>query len=185
MYNYGTVKRVKPRMTVLRGFDPNQPKNGTRAFRVASGVTILSGQLISAVWNADDSVYEWVLGLDASANVAYWALQDSADYDVVSAGSLVGYSCLGDFELQTGYFVTGQSYPADTFLTPGTAGNVGSVTPTTLESGVPIVGIVTRNHAPVDLGDKGASGYPSDSSSTSQEVITLATKYLPNSGDAT
>ncbi len=59
---YGTVNRSKPVLQILRGWNPNEPTTNYVAYRVASGVTIKSGQVISAIKNDADDVYEWVTG---------------------------------------------------------------------------------------------------------------------------
>jgi len=178
-YGYGTYLRAKPRMSVLRGFDPNQPFGKTFSYRVQDEVTVLSGQVISAVKNDGDGVYEWVLGYDTGDNAAppCFALNDSADFDVKQAGSLVGYSCLGDFVLQTAYFVAG-AYIVGTPLTPATGGNVGSLTSTTANSGDPIVGYVSIE--PTDLLQVGNNGTPQISGVQSGNVIAFQTAWVPN-----
>lgn len=173
-YLYGTELRAKPIAVILRGFDPNQPRSKTVAAKVADGVTIKSGQQISLVATSDPAVAEWVLGLHAEAldPFTYTALQDSDDFDVRSADSLVGYSPLGDFVIQTGYFDDGEAYPIGTPLTPdGTTGDL-----TVAGSGDPVVGYVTK---PVtDLKDGGATGYPSNSNATDAEVIAFQTAWV-------
>lgn len=179
----GYYQRPKIRATVLRGYDPNNPTRLTQSHRVKSSVTILSGMLISLA-TGGDGVLEWEKGW-VEGRIPYFAVQDSADFDVRSANSLVGFSCLGNFEFRTGYFKAGETYTVDTPLTPGTGGDLGYVLPTTLESGDPICGYVTRANAPVDLKDGGPKGYPADSSAVDSEVITFQMAWLPNTADAT
>jgi hypothetical protein len=178
----GYYQRPKIKATVLRGFDPQNPTRLTQGHRVKAGVTILSGMIISLATGAD-GVLEWEKGW-ASGRVPYLAVQDSVDFDVRAASSLVGFSCLGNFEFQTGYFKSGETYTVDTPLTAGTGGDLGYVKPTTLESGDPILGYVTRANAPVDLAAGGAKGYPADSSAVDSEVIRFQSTYLPNTADA-
>lgn len=180
MPTYGTVMRAKPRVTILRGYGPNVPESKTRALPVTPGVTIVSGQVISAVVHGPSGLLSWVLGLDTAngARVPYIALQDSVDSDVRSANSLVGYSCLGDFVIQTGFFKSGESYVRDTPLTPGTSGDVGLVVPTTPNSGLPIMGYVTE--VPYNLLSGGATGYPSISGVTDGNVLAFQTAWVPN-----
>lgn len=104
--------RTKPRVTVLRGFDPNAPMTLTQSLPAYTGVSsstgIYSGQLISAAWDSTKSSYAWVLGLTggtgANASIPHIALQDIADQDVSEAGKLTGLSCAGQFEIQTAYY---------------------------------------------------------------------------------
>jgi hypothetical protein len=187
MPTYGTVTRAKPVLQVLKGWDPNNPTKNTSAYRVKSGVTILSGEVISAVWNAVDSVNEWVKGLDSGndALIPYFAHQDSTQSDVVSANSLVGLSCLSELQLRTGYYKTGETYVKDTPLTVGLTGtaDAGLILPTTMGSGAPIVGFVTEGI--VNLLDGGKTGYPSVAGVVSGNVVSLQTAFLPNAEDAT
>ncbi len=134
--------------------------------------------IITAELNGATGEYEWEIGWVAG-RIPHIALQDGNQYDVVSANSLVGYSCLGNFVLQTGYFDSAEAYPVDTPVTPD--GTTGSVTITTAGSGDPIIGYVT---APVeDLKDGGATGYPSLSSVTDGNVIAFQTAWVPATGN--
>jgi hypothetical protein len=118
MPTYGHLKRDFPRLRVPRGFNPNEPFTQTSAYRVKDGEpTILSGMVISPVWNPTDSVYEWVMGVDAATTPVYFALQDATDEDVLEAGNLVGLSCAGQFELQTAFFDPAGTYVEGTLLT--------------------------------------------------------------------
>lgn len=174
------VQRTKPRVTVLRGYSPNAPHAKTQSAPVSSGVTIYSGQVVSLSYVSGNADYEWVLGC-SGGHIPYIALQDSADYDVVSANSLVGLSMLGDFEIQTGYFSTG-TYNVDTPVTydPAIAGNI---IYTTVGGAVDIMGYVTRNHGYVNLGAPGPTGYPADSSATNENVVVFQTGWVTALGN--
>lgn len=164
---YGTIKRAKPKLNVLRGFKPNEPDSYAVGAPVASGVTVLSGQIVYLDWISADSQYVWKVGCAPGAT-PHIALQDSVDPDVVAAGSLVGLSCAGQFEVQTGYYTaTGATYNIDTLLTYDTQ-NMGNVVPTTAAAGTLVLGIVTRNHGPISLLGK-------DSSATNLNVISFRT----------
>ena len=142
---FGTIKRTYPKITVLRGFDPNEPRTRQISFPVASGVTILSGQVISLAWNGTN--YNWVLGCTGT-NTPHFALQDSVDADVIAAGKLTGLSCSGQYEIQMGFYSAG-TYNVDVPLTfDGTTGNV---VPTTWGSTLPVLGVVSRNHGDISL----------------------------------
>jgi hypothetical protein len=142
MPTFGTIKRQKPRLEVLRGYNPNEPHTFTQAVPVAADEEILSGQLITEVYSSGEDRYEWFLGVydtdgnplaDSTAIAAaaaggtlakvFVALQDSTDEDVLSAGNLVGLSCAGQFELESAFFAANvaaaaQTYNVDTPLTP-------------------------------------------------------------------
>lgn len=186
-FTFGEVKRAKPWLAVLRGWDPNQPTKNTRSYRVKSGVTIKSGEVISAIYNSSDEVYEWVKGLDSAndAVIPYFAHQDSDQTDVLSAGQLNGLSCLSELVLRTGYFKTGETYTPDVPLTVGATGSAdaGLILPTTAGSGDPIVGYVVEGIT--DLLENARTGYPTVSAVTSGEVVTLQVKFDPNRADNT
>ncbi len=165
MPTYGTIKRSYPRVVVLRGYDPNEPRTLTQAFPVKDGVVIKSGQTISLAWSATNSRYEWVLGATAPAT-PYIALEDSTDEDVIEAGKLPALSCAGQFEIQTAYYKSGDTYNVDTPLTyDGTTGNLKAAT-----TGDPVVGFVTRIHGPVSL-----QGH--NSSAVNLNVIVFSTGF--------
>jgi hypothetical protein len=131
--------RVKPRVTVLRGFDPNAPMTLTQSLPVKSGQTILSGQLISSSWDSVANQHMWSLGLGATAT-PHIALQDGADQDVSEAGKLTGLSCAGQFEIQTAYY-TGSDIAVGALVVPSST--TGSIAPTSA-TGQIILGMVTR-----------------------------------------
>jgi hypothetical protein len=196
--------RVKPRVTVLRGFDPNAPMTLTQSLPVKSGQTILSGQLVSSSWDSAVNQHVWSLGLGASAT-PHIALQDGADQDVSEAGKLTGLSCAGQFEIQTAYY-TGSNIAVGALVVAST-GTTGSIMPTSA-TGQIILGMITRapsgdgmtpsnlgvgrgaQYAPITISPSytggtgsptgpGAVFYPGiDSSSTPPAtVITFATAY--------
>jgi hypothetical protein len=158
------IRRAKPRVEVLRGWDPNEPTTFTQTARASE--TILSGQVIHLAWDAGDGVYEWVKG-GAANKVPYIAVQDDQDEDVLECGKMTGLSCAGHFEIETAYF-DDESFVVDSPLgwAAGTAGNVCIAT-----AGEDILGWVTRNHGRKSL-DKINSNVPSGS-----EVISFATRW--------
>jgi len=163
------IRRAKPRVEVLRGWNPNEPNTFTQTARAKSGETILSGQLMHLLWDSSDSVYEWVLGGLAST-VPYIAVQDDQDEDVLECGAMTGLSCAGQFEIETAYFETG-TYADSVPLTweGATAGNVDVA-----DTGEDIVGYVTRNSGQKSL-DKVNSNVPAGS-----EVISFTTNFQFN-----
>jgi hypothetical protein len=136
--------RLKPRVTVLRGFDPNAPMTLTQSLPAFTGVSsstgIYSGQLISSAWDSTKNQHCWVLGLTGSVNTPYIALQDIADQDVSEAGRLTGLSCLGKFEIQTAYY-TGSSIAVGALVVP--SATLGSIAPSSA-TGQVILGSITR-----------------------------------------
>jgi len=179
--NIGIQLRAYPRVRVLRGWNPNEPQTLTQSLPVASGVTILSGQAISPKWNSVTSQNEWVLGLDAGATTLYVAIKDSADLDVVSAGTLPALSCAGKFEIQTPFYKTGDSFNEGVFVTAdGVTGDFKAVAATTTTDN--IYGVVTRIHGVTDLGPQGlneVSGVEVDGSGNIY-VLTFSTLFVPN-----
>jgi hypothetical protein len=177
MPTFGTVQRTKPRVVVLRGYDPQEPTTNTASHPVKPAVTIKSGQVISLEWVPARSRYEWVLGCSGNA-IAHIALQDSSDYDVIEAGKLTGLSCLGQFVIQTPHYKEADAalFVQDTPVTYD--GLTGDIKVTALESGEPIIGFVSRVHGPQDL-----TGV--DSTAPSPKVVIFDTRWLPNTTDAT
>jgi len=179
MPQFNTYKRQYPRVEVLRGFDPNEPFTRTVAAPVKSGVTILSGQVISLLWNGTTLQYEWILGVDTGNNAGatpHIALSDSADYDVLEAGNLNGLSCAGQFEIETAFFKANDTYNIDVPLTyDGVTGNVKATTVAGDAAGAPILGFVTRNH-----GLKSLVGINSNCVHT--DVISFNTKFVAGNG---
>lgn len=144
--------RTKPRVKVLRGFDPNAPMTLTQSLPAASSGnnTIYSGQLITAAWDTSISSYAWsqsASGLSSTGVTPYIALQDTADQDVSEAGKLTGLSCAGQFEIQTAYYTgTSTNFTVGKIVVPGTTGNVTVASGT----GALILGHITR--APIGEG---------------------------------
>lgn len=113
---YGTYSRTAPRVNVLRGYFGNEPFGRTSSAPVTSGVTILSGQLISKVSGS------WVLGCAASSE-PFIAFADSTDTDVISSGLLLGLSCAGQYEIETPWFDNTVVYNDSAFLVAATGGS--------------------------------------------------------------
>jgi len=121
---YGIYQRQAPRVNILRGWQGNEPQMFTFSAPVTSGVTIQSGQVISLTSGA------WVLGC-AAGKEPFIAYHDSTDTDVQSSGTLLGLSCAGHFEIETGWFdgtkvyVDSSPLKADSGATPilGTGNN--------------------------------------------------------------
>jgi hypothetical protein len=97
----GETRRTKPRLNIKRGFAGNEPQSITHSAPPTAGQDIKSGMLIVLVngaWVKCDSDEGGHKNL-----VPHFALQDQTDTDVVSSGELLGLSCAGNFEVQTGY----------------------------------------------------------------------------------
>lgn len=137
----GYIKRTNPRVTVLRGYDPNEPTTFTQTHPVASGVTIESGMIVFLEWDGS-SQYEWVIApaLDIDnadgrgvVAVPYVALQDwdaaagagqGYDPDVTEAGKLTGLSTAGQFEIQTAHYDSGTYTLGEEVAAKGSLGNI-------------------------------------------------------------
>ena len=90
------VLRDFPRVNVPRGYAGNEPQSITKSAPVNSSATIKSGQAIALVSN------EWVQATNShTLSQIYIAYHDSDDTDVVSCGKLLGFSVLGEFEIET------------------------------------------------------------------------------------
>jgi len=173
--------RLKPRVTVLRGFDPNAPMTLTQSLPAYTGVSsstgIYSGQLISSAWDSAKNQHCWVLGMTGSVNTPYIALQDIADQDVSEAGKLTGLSCAGQFEIQTAYY-SGSNIAVGAIVVP--SATAGYIAPSSA-TGQLILGSITRapsgeGMTPSTLGfGVGAQYAP----------ITISPSYTGGSGSAT
>lgn len=132
MATYGTIQRTnpaKPRLEVLRGFNPNEPFTQSSTHPVKDGVTVSSGQLIVTEVDVDSPTgYVWILcptGRDTGA--VYIAEKDSEDEDIQSAGNLPGLSCAGQYEFEMAFFDGDASdYEEGLFIMPS-ATNAGNV----------------------------------------------------------
>lgn len=168
---YGiTVRSGKPRVQVLRGFDPMANGGLTQTAFVAGNVTIKSGQAIVLSWNGTTSAYEWILATNTLANAGatvYIADKDSTDGDVIEGG-LMGYSSLGDYEIQTGFYKAGDTYNVDTVLTvdAATPGQLCAIPAGAGTYGV--VGKVTRIRGATLL-QNAAAGVKDDSSTAAAD----------------
>lgn len=173
--------RLKPRVTVLRGFDPNAPMTLTQSLPAYTGVSsstgIYSGQLISSAWDSAKNQHCWVLGMTGSVNTPYIALQDIADQDVSEAGTLTGLSCAGQFEIQTAYY-TGSNIAVGAIVVPSST--TGSIAPSSA-TGQLILGSITR--APNGEGmTPSTRGFGVGSQ---YAPITISPSYTGGSGSAT
>lgn len=201
MPTFGHLKRNFPRFEPLRGWDPNEPFTQTAAYRVKDGETILSGMIISPVWNADDALYEWAVGIGAVADrrPIYIAQNDSTDEDVIEAGTLNAFSCAGQFELQIAFYDPEDTYNEGTALTAcldatdeGIAADVlaalgrtsgagdgkGFVKAAATDGTVPIIGYVTRAAGSAVAGSvNSVDGI--NSNVVFKDVISFRTSYSP------
>jgi hypothetical protein len=161
--NYDTYYRTKPKLQILQGWDPNEPRTRARSAPIQSGATIYSGHIIALEWNSSDSVWEWVLADSADAEhrkQAPHVAQDDGDaVDVRGSGQLVGLSCSGQFEFQSGYFTNPGAPPltAGIALSYGTGGDVGKLIPVARGGGptVPVIGMLSGVHhaGPINVGN--------------------------------
>lgn len=155
MPQFGTIKRAKPRVRVLRGFNPNEPHSLTQTAPVSSlnangdanTAGIKSGQVMTLGYVSANSRYEWQLGWVAG-RVPYIAYNDSTDEDVIEAGNMPGLSSAGQFEIATPYFKSADENSLDNnvLITPdGVSGNVKVAGAEEL-----VMGIVTRSPSTAD-----------------------------------
>lgn len=111
MENYGPIsQRLKPRIEVPRGYKPESYDSQMARYPVAEGELIQSGMHITPKWNATNDRYEWVIGVNGSSLDHYVALEDYNDPDVLQAGVLPALSCAGQYEIQTPYFKSDDTY---------------------------------------------------------------------------
>ena len=176
---YGTQQRAVARLIVLRGWDPSNPTMRTRSAPVASGTTILSGQVISLQYSTPDGQEEWNLGVVSATDIPYFAVQDSDDYDPIASGVLTGLSSLDNIELQTGYFDASPSpsYGSQVALKASTV-TAGNVTTAATSSTVTILGYTSRFNGPTNIQPTNSGVIPDGSGNVL--VLTLMTGYVRN-----
>lgn len=102
------VLRTRPRVNVTRGYTGNEPGNITRSAPLDASVTnagttpgdtIYSGQVVELT---SAGAFKAATAATKSKN-AYIAYHDSTDTDVDSCGKLLGFSCLGNFEIESAW----------------------------------------------------------------------------------
>jgi hypothetical protein len=173
------TNRPKPRVQILRGWDLVSTSTLHQVHAVKAGQEdIKSGMIISRVWNATLSRYEWTKGVTANGlatPVPYIAFQDATEADVVAAEGLTGISISGDYEIQTGYYSSG-TYNADVLLTFDAT--TGSVKPAV--EGSYVIGRVTRNQGVRQLNPTGVALFYENSETTpaNSNVITFETSNM-------
>jgi len=174
------TNRTKPRVQILRGWDLVSTSTLHQVHAVKAGQEdIKSGMIISRVWNGTLGRYEWTKGVTANGlatPVPYIAFQDATEADVVAAEGLTGISISGDYEIQTGYFKTGETYNADVLLTFD--GTTGGVKPAA--EGNYVIGRVTRNQGVKSLNPAGVALFYENSETTpaNSSVITFETSNM-------
>ena len=136
MADYGINRRftrAKVPMQVLIGFYPTEPvKLSSLAAPLdpaaSVGVAIKSGMaIVKANGNVFGTPVEVGFRNTTAADVAlklsfYIALHDADALDVQASGKLVGLDCSDKFEVQTGYFESGQTWAIDDPVTVGAHG---------------------------------------------------------------
>ncbi len=180
---YGTEERTKPRIEVLRGWDPNNPGNRTRRAPITGSVTIKSGQVISLAYDGVLSEEGWNLGVTASTDIPYFAVQDSDDFDVVSSGVLTGLSSLDQIELQTPYFTASPTPAYSSQVALKANSTTGNVTTADLTTDDTLLGFASRFTGPVDIRASNPSATPDGDGKVL--VLTLMTHFQRNVADAT
>lgn len=184
----GTQKRATPRLSILRGWDINNPTNiAPRGASAEDQGTILSGHVVSK--DAND---KWVLGGAGARGTATigFAIQDDTDFDVVGSGVITAISVLGKYELQTAFFKSTDEYVNGTPVTYD--GTTGKIKATTLDSGSAILGYCSGPPVDVlqgatrtdDIYQNPSNAFASNVTGTSNYVLQIVTQYAPNSTDA-
>ena len=104
------VLRDRPRINVTRGYTGNEPGNITVSTALDGGTldnssiakTVYSGQPVEL-----NSSGKWKKASNASAATSvHFAYHDSTDTDVESCGKLLGFSALGNFEIESAWVDT-------------------------------------------------------------------------------
>lgn len=179
MPGIGVSQRTKPRLDVLKGWDPQTPNHFQTLAPVKSGVTIKSGQLISLEWVSANSRWEWALGWEAGRGIPHWAIQDSDQHDVSESSMLAGLSCAGQFRLRTAYFKASPAVPyyEGAILVPD--GVTGSVTAVANAANIVGVGVCSNGlRGPRNVAALVLDALPDGNGEVL--VVDLDTVYLPH-----
>ena len=124
--DYGVTKRVfrdKLPLEILRGNYLTEPTKLTSLAAAADDAAIRSGMLIvkdAGSWRkavATDSI-----GAASETKAFYIAVHDQDSHDAQAAGGIVGLDCSDDFEIQTGYFDTDETWVLGMPVTAGAGG---------------------------------------------------------------
>jgi hypothetical protein len=147
------VLRNRPRVNVTRGYTGNEPGNITRSAPldasvtnagVSAGDTIYSGQVMELT-SAGKFKAATVATLSKNAYIAY---HDSTDTDVDSCGKILGFSCLGNFEIESAWCVDVKGLAVGDPIETGAAGQFQDAGTETR-----IIGVVT------EIRDLGVGGH--------------------------
>lgn len=178
MSDIGPYLRAKPKVNVLKGWDPQQPNHFAALAPVKTNVTIKSGQVISPWYNSATGLYEWALGWESGNGIPHIAIQDSDQHDVVAAGQLTGLSCAGQFRIRTPYYKTDPAVPYydGALLVPdGTTGNIKAVANA---AGIQVMGVVSNGlRGPRDIRAINSEAVSDDNGMVL--VIDFDTIYMP------
>jgi hypothetical protein len=119
----GNFSRQTPRIRVTVGWEGDAKSSFCESLPVASGQTIVSGQLITKTSNS--GVWQFQLATPtriAAGDLPFFAYFDSTDPATLAANALLGISCSGKFELETAFYDAG-TYNPGTLLAASTAVN--------------------------------------------------------------
>jgi len=176
---YGEYRRAKPRLKVLRGYGGNESNVLSTAAAPKLDEAIKSGMLITLDTNG-----QWVKGFsDITDPVPHMAYHDQSDTDVTSSGKLLGLSCAGNYEFQTGYFDNDTTFAeGDPLISDATAGS--------LDKGAyadsnAIVGICSQGGR-VNLGGTNNAGQNSEATPDNTGaiyVLTFIARWIPASAN--
>ena len=163
--------RDRPRVNVPRGYFGNETTGISKSAPVTNGVTIKSGQPIALVSD------KWVLATNAhSKSQVYIAYHDSDDTDVESCGKLLGFSVLGEYEIESGYFAQDDD---DVIVGAALKVNASSLLAST---GGDTIGYVTEvrdlgvgGHTTTNARGGVAGTIPEDSTATNLKIVKFVT----------
>ena len=171
-------KRTKPRVNVLRGYPGNETTALTRSLPPKAGEGIKSGMAIAVGTGGDAGLFVKATN-SMAANLVFIAYHDQTDTDVLSSGKLLGFSALGGFELETGYWEQAGSPAADpadgdAICVGSTAGNLAPVT-----GSEPVIGYATSDIIDWSNGQYSTSvanmAQNTEASAANSKVLRLAT----------
>lgn len=105
-FSKGHLQRSAPLLRIVNGHEGQHSRFAQATAPVYTGQTILSGMVMSQVWESARSAYAWKPGITANAP-AFVALNDSHDPDVVASQQFIGIPLNAGFNFETGHVVIG------------------------------------------------------------------------------
>jgi hypothetical protein len=140
MPTYGIVQRAKTMMRVLRGYAGQSPDNLSESIVVDADTAILSGQIVIKDANGKATVADAADNTIGGKDLFIAQTDNGATQpDTQASGKIHCFNLNGNYEFQTGYYKTGETYTDGVELTIADGGLI-----TPASSSDVVIGKVTR-----------------------------------------